>query len=732
MGLLRIRQRRSLFTLLLILVLLVTMAGCARDKNTEEEMRLQLQRTAVAADFAPYPDYAVEVQPTLSPYTVAPDLRNVDNGSRFEFTESAKNMLVENSFVVLPNMFEEFYSLYEINRYELVPSLITCDAMLHNYHLYYNNLLERIEVNQLIPELQAMNKAMLQESSRQYEALKGTAWENAARRNLAFITVGTYLLDSHTALPAPVKAEVQEELTLINDHNKIEISPVMSIGKPRGDILEDLKEDYTQYIPRGHYTKSEPLQNYFRSIMWYGRLTFRQKDQDETRSAVLLTLGLKASGGLDSWQKIYETTGFMVGKSDDPDYYAYNDLLYEVYGSQFSLQQIIEDEAGWQNLNKKISQLQPPAINSIPIFDAELQPDKEREIKGFRFMGQRYTLDADIFQRLVYREVLENPSGERRNLPSGLDIPAAMGSNEALAILDERGHTAYEDYSRNMEKMRSYTKDLPVQQWTQNLYWNWLYTLKPLAEEKPQGYPSFMRSQAWQRKQLNAYLGSWTELKHDTILYAKQVYAEMGGGADESLDDRGFVEPQPELYARLASLTAMTREGLSARQMIDQRDQENLQRLEELALKLRDISIKELSAHPLTDEDYELIRSFGGQLEHFWAEALRYEGAEARAKLWENPAALIADVATSPGDNTVLEEATGYVHEIYAVVPVAGSLRIARGAVYSYYEFAWPANDRLTDQAWRQMLDEKSNPNLPDWTSVYTGQGPCRLLMSWE
>lgn len=66
--------------------------------------------------------------------------------------------------------------------------------------------------------------------------------------------------------------------------------------------------------------------------------------------------------------------------------------------------------------------------------------------------------------------------------------------------------------------------------WTQNLYWSWLYTLKTLTQEKPAGYPSFMRNSAWARKELNTYLDSWAELKHDTILYAKPVYAEAGGG----------------------------------------------------------------------------------------------------------------------------------------------------------------------------------------------------------
>ena len=87
-----------------------------------------------------------------------------------------------------------------------------------------------------------------------------------------------------------------------------------------------------------------------------------------------------------------------------------------------------------------------------------------------------------------------------------------------------------------------------------------------------------MLNEAWQRKELNTFLGSWTELKHDTILYAKQNYAEMGGGGLE-VDDRGYVEPNPQVYARLASLTAMTREGLETRDMLNERDAESLRRM---------------------------------------------------------------------------------------------------------------------------------------------------------
>ena len=88
-----------------------------------------------------------------------------------------------------------------------------------------------------------------------------------------------------------------------------------------------------------------------------------------------------------------------------------------------------------------------------------------------------------------------------------------------------------------------------------------------------------MQNRAWARKELSTFLGSWAELKHDTVLYAKQVYAEAGGG-NMDVDDRGYVEPNPLVFGRLAALAKTTREGLQARQLICERDAESLQRLE--------------------------------------------------------------------------------------------------------------------------------------------------------
>lgn len=95
----------------------------------------------------------------------------------------------------------------------------------------------------------------------------------------------------------------------------------------------------------------------------------------------------------------------------------------------------------------------------------------------------------------------------------------------------------------------------------------------------------------------------------------------------------------------------------------------------------------------------------------------------------------MVDIATDP-NGVVLEAATGNPSVIYVVVKVDGKLKIAKGSVYDFYQFAWPTEDRLTDSKWRQMMglqaDEEGNYNYekvipkPEWTESY------RFRYEWE
>ena len=660
--------------------------------------------------FATYEAQDAVVPAAYAGYSLPIDLNQAIIDDGFVFSQAQEELLTRNGFAVAPAEYREFFQLYEEARYAEIPIFITTDSVFHVYHLLFDKVLRTLEDERLQADLITLTRGMLWAAQAQYEKLQGTTLEEPARRNVAYFAVASRLLDPGTEIPQAVEEEVEAELALIEGHEGFVISPIFGY-----------EEDYSQYVPRGHYTKTEHRQRYFKAMMWYGRINFRLKEREETSSALLMAQAL-ANTEIDGvpaseiWERIYEPTSFLVGVSDDLDIYDYHPLIEEVYGAIGNDPTVFADEEKLTEFIEAAKQLPPPQINSMLVWIWE---DRDEATQGFRFMGQRFVIDAYIFQQLIFRNV--GVIGDARMLPKGLDIFAAMGSGEAYRILAEMDETHYLNYDAQMSKVQGEIAALETDSWTQNLYWDWLYSFQPLIEVKGAGYPAFMRNLAWTRKDLHTALGSWTELKHDTILYAKQAYTELGGGPFE-LEVQGYVEPNPEAYARLAALTRMTINGLEERQLLSGVDKDSLERLERILLLLKGIAEKELQGIALDEEEKDLITFYGGILEGLTlAAADQEEGEGGRTFLEDEEAAVVADVATDPL-GTVLEEGVGRIFEIYAIVDIEGRLYVTKGGVFSYYEFPWPMSDRLTDEAWREMLDTGQAPDRPYWTASFIAQ----------
>ena len=658
------------------------------------------------------------VTPSVPAYRVNADLSNVTNISRFYLTDGEKAKLAENMFVVVPTYLDEFFETYENNRYFQLPNFVTVDSMMHTYHLYFSLLLNRTEKNYLSADLASLSRAMLEAAQQNYDVLQGTDWAEAALRNVAFFAVGAKLQDDSVAIPDYAAEIAEAELRQIAAAQGVGLSPLT------GDYM-----DYSQYTPRGYYAGDPVLEAYFRAMMWYGQVNFAQKEDVLTRAALLITLTLAESDS--GWENLYAVTAFFAGSSDDLGYYEYAPAIEKAYGGMPEAAQLAQKEGEYQAFKAIAAEMEAPAINSVPVWDNPESggiDDVLESGKGFRFMGQRFTIDAAIMQQLVYRAVEETADGQKRMLPDTLDVPAALGSDAALEILHAQGAGEYPNYDEQMASLRAAAAEAPVSAWTSSLYSSWLYTLLPVLEARGEGYPSYMTTGEWQKKNLETFAGSYTELKHDTVLYAKQVMAEMGGGPEEVVDDRGYVDPQVEVYERFALLARQTSEGLERLGYLGEGDRENLARLAELAQRLVDISRKELENETLTDEEYELIRCYGGTLEHFWEEAVRDRTDAEYLDAKEIPSSLVTDIATDP-NGSVLQVGTGRPAEVLVVVPVDGTLRLASGVVYDFYQFTQPISQRLTDAAWRQMIGQwpdasgqynwDARVEKPQWTESY-------------
>ncbi len=658
-----------------------------------------------------------ELTASVPAYTVNSDLSNVTNREQFYIESGSRieQLLAQNMFYVSEGYSKEFYETYETNRYSLTPNFVTVDSMMHTYHLYFSYLMKKTERDYLSSEVASMSQAMFDASVAQYNALKGSEWEDAALRNVAFFAIGANLQNVNVSVPSEASSIVSAEINKIMNASGIDTSAITN------EML-----DYSQFKSRGYYEGNEQLEQYFRAMMWYGQVGFVQKEEDLDRSALLMVLAMNSSA-YDQWEAVYVVTSFFAGASDDLSYYEYLPAIEKAYGSLPQTADLIGNADSWNTFRSLIASMNAPKINSLPTMDDnDTSTSSVEENKGFRFMGQRFTIDEAIFQQLIYENVQPNSTGAKRMLPDTLDVAAALGSNEAFSILDSQGDTDYANYTQNMQQLQTGLASADDTLWKASLYSNWLYTLTPLLEEKGEGYPSFMQNSEWAKKNLESFAGSYAELKHDTILYAKQVMAEMGGGELPQWDDRGYVEPEPKVWARFADLSAQTAAGLKSYNLLSADDETNLKRLEQMANQFLTITKKELTNELPTDEEFDLIRNYGGNLEHFWLEAYKEEGDNVSSA--DFPAAIIADIATDP-NGSCLEVGTGNPSRIYVIVPIDGELHICQGAVYSFYQFEQPLSNRLTDSTWRQMMgialtddgaySTNSAIEQPAWTQSY-------------
>jgi hypothetical protein len=301
-------------------------------------------------------------------------------------------------------------------------------------------------------------------------------------------------------------------------------------------------------------------------------------------------------------------------------------------------------------------------------------------------------------------------------MPSGLDVAAVFGSGAAISILQDQEDFDFAHYADSLESLSEMIENYGPSDWHATLYMSWLHCLYLLREEKGEGYPDFMRTAAWNRHTLSNFLASWAMLRHDTILYAKQSYTmECGcapGSYDEPVPSAGFVEPVPEVYAELNATLQMAQRGLRAYGVLDSNIESRFRNACSVMTRLQDIAERELAGEVITSEDADFLKSFASYLES----AICWDGETTEGL----ETSLIADVHTDQNSSSVLEVASGDLDYCIVVYKRSdGNIEAAVGPVLSYYEFTWPMSDRLTDEAWREMLSNDDTPERPSWVEGY-------------
>ena len=662
---------------------------------------------------------------------------------------SSTNRKLSQSFDEMESLFSDFSGSPSPQYRESVNAkLVTPDIALHAYHKYFDNTLKALESGDLSDNLGVFLTSLFDNIKADAKISSGSTKDHY-NVLMAQIAVARALLENKNppkpiffnspgeeqayinndstidslanaqkivasyldGVPSNVVSSANQELRLMYEAKTVVSSPLYGAYNP------EISADYTQYTPRSHYTESSALRAYFRTMMYLGRNSYFFKSDNGIIDANLLAYEVNrpTSNGVapyESWKKIMEVTGFFAGESDDLTFTEWNNfvgtLASNVNPKNGVDQKTISTEVG------QLSALRLPKILSDVFTDPNIgnmtKDDLLRNTMGLRIFGQRFTLDAWILNNLTAGQ--EKTDVRSPSMPSALFVPAVLGNKKAF------------DYSKTFVKKAGFAdadttkfglKITDVQQmigkvgvsdWYNSISSSWLYVLSSFSQIFTKGYPLYMQSAPFQDKNIQTALGSYTELKHDTLLYAKQSYAERGGGAENMATPpivRGFVEPNLIFWRKFQTLVDYTNTLFTQKNILPKTSVLSL--IDNFKTDIdfvTQIAEKELTNKTITDDEYEKLRN----LSFVYMTTPIVAGQD--PTIDSGKTALVADIHTDAVTNQILYEATGRPYVMIALVGDNQQPRAVIGLVYNHYELSGPlGGNRITDEDWKTKVYDK-------------------------
>lgn len=600
-----------------------------------------------------------------------------------------------------------------------LPVFVSADAILQAVHQSYDQILARIELDALAPELDAL-LASMQSRLRTAPTTDATVRADAD----LFLAVALSLLRDVAVEPVAGAsgAEVARLVALAKSASGAE--GLMLFGTSR--IV-----DFSQFRPRGHYATFPSLTAYFRASMWLGRIDLPMLRTDPSTGAPVLfrrsvagALALRQlmdDAALARWRAIDATIRAFVGEPDSMGPPEVDRLLADLGLAGDDLSAVSDQAlatalvAGAYGNQRILSQIviQDPHPGTWPL-DAT-----------FLFMGQRYVFDSHVLSNVVYDRVNPGPGVPLRMMPDPLDVAyAALGNDQAAALLAP-GLELYR-YAPALESMRLLGDAHGAAFWDANLYNLWLGALRALSPgpSVATAVPAVAGTERWGRRLLQAQLASWAELRHDTLLYAKQSYTT--GTLCEYPD--AYVEPNPAFFARLEAF-ADAGAALVAGLPLDPASGLGAQvaayfaRMRQVSSILREMAEHQATGTPHTAEHLAFVNravslsAFCGgppSISGWYADLFFDTGSAAEF----DPT--IADVHTQPTDEAgalvgrVLHAGTGYARLMVMTAETCAGPRAYAGVVSSYHEIVTDQLERLTDADWAlHFASGESPPDVP-------------------
>jgi hypothetical protein len=667
--------------------------------------------------------------------------------SLFDFRLNDRELAVfkDRGFVVSERMgSHSFTDLYYRIYVRDLPVFVSSDSMLHAWHRYFDRLLEGLEDDYFHPEIRTLLASMaVHIAAAKKEYGQGPLAEAVTDVDF-FLAVARDLLQPGSG--QSVLGQEQRVADAVRACNTGQMERYRLFGRVR-------PVDFSQFKPRGRYDEHDHTKRYFRALMWLGRIDFRiaggdtaDQDMRELAGSIVLHDLLRRSGLTERWQHIDRALLRLVGKSDSLNFSQLGVVLGD--GGDFSPAKVTP--AALADLRGRIlaSKIGEQHIRGEWFLVDSSDPRKFVLPRTFAFLGQRFILDSWVLSKIVYDDIIWDREKIERRIPSALDVAfAVFGNDHVTPLLAERMKNRdgkkFRDglpYQHNLAAARQLVDRMPESTWQESLYADWLGCLRELSRPTTDAkYPEAMRTASWPLKATVTQLASWTQLRHDTVLYAKPSYT-----SGESCEyPAGYVEPVPHFWRRYEQMVQRTRTivaGLpfpEANKHAKARHLMYLDNFVKAAGLLRAIADKELAQQELTKEETLFLKEVvvlrgecGSPPVNGWYPNLfshrSVMASKDDAHKW---VALVTDVHTDPpsppaGDpGCVLHQAVGNVDLVVIAIDNGKDRMVYAGPVFSHYEYETPNAVRHTNGDWHNALRAGKQPPRPEWTRGFVVPG---------
>lgn len=638
------------------------------------------------------------------------NLNNVINWPQFTgVSEKMMQHLRTDGFVITPGKYEQLFHVYDENYYDYTPNFITTDLYAQVLHMHVSKEMQLLEEDKMFPLVNTLVTGQYNYFKQLSNKADNPLLKKAAGRNQVYYAVALSLLSGKKQ---SVPGEWQNAFDYEYTHSQ----------KGEGmtsEFLGDSLMDYTQFQPRGNYTRNDTLKRYFQCVKWLNSAKVYLDEEERLAAGILLGKGLLED---EASLKSYETfSGFIAFLAGEENNLSLMHLLGILKNNNADAPALLEP-ARMEKIRTALIAANPQRMK--PAGWNDVTKEFIDRPKMF-FTAGRYTFDGEILQRLVNIEREKITDEPKRPFPKGLDVFAVMGNATAEDILlkvykeDSRWPQYTDTLTMLKKKLGNYNR------WDESLYDKTMQTALSL-QTKETNPPHFMQTPNWAKKDLNTMLSVWTGLKHDMVLYIEQPSgAEMGDGGEVPPPQKvSYVEPKLIYWQRCIELLERNEKMLTKLDLLTPELQSRNNELKEIAELLLRVSQQELKGERVSNKDFDDLSWLGGQIERLTLRIL--ESPEAMTSMVNTPdryMAITTDVYTY--NDRCLQEAVGMGHVIYAVVEINGLLYLSRGAVFSQYEFTQPTANRLTDEQWQQQLLNGKTPEPAVWMKDIMIDGPA-------